>query len=92
MLAFYTCNLTRWIERSAATQETHKYDNKKQKKIEEKHNHNDPVASLDFAHAHKSVIYVTTQSAKRTHQQVIPQQAPKTQKVDLTHPKKQCVF
>ena len=35
------------------------------------HKHDNPVASHNYAHVHKSVIFVTTRSAKSTHQQVI---------------------
>ena len=32
------------------------------------HKHDDPVASLDYACVNKSIIYVTTRSAKSTNQ------------------------
>ena len=68
----------------------HKYDIIK-KKTEVKHNDNDPLVSLDYAHVRRSIIYITTRSAKRT-QQVIPQQAPKTQQVGFTHPRTQQLY
>ena len=46
------------------------------------HGPDNPVASLDYAHVHKSIthLYVTMRLAKRTHQQVILKKHPKHNK------------
>ena len=39
-----------------------------------KHKHDDPVTSVDYAHVHMYIVYVTTRLANSTHSQIIPQQ------------------
>ena len=50
---------------------------------EANHKHDDPVASFDYAHVHKSIIYVTIQLAKITHQLYLRRS--KTQQVVRFH-------
>ena len=66
MSVFNACRSTSWVERSVATRAA-KLDDKKTRKTENgdcfsevEHKHGDPVASLDYAHVHKSIIYFIT--------------------------------